>query len=290
MPWTWFASVDFQMFLLVPILGLVYNKSKFGGKIATLLIIALSVLLTAVLNGIAKETGANPYLDSAFFTDLYIKPWTRAVPYFIGVYFGALFYYYSKNEENFVLNKVRFNPFIRAALYIIGLVLIIATFSVLFDYSQNYGGKWSTTGQVLYATISPIAFTLGIAFLILPALLGKAKLIRFLLKGPILTALGRLTFIVALGHPILMLGIYTTVGQQIYIEAYKMFTLFVGHSFLIYCVSAAGNIIFELPARGIESIWHDRTYAVQVVEEWMKEKENAKPTPVLASKEEVKND
>ena len=292
MPWTWFASVDFQMFLLVPILGIVFQKSKIAGKVITLGLVLLSLALTAILNGVAKETGANPYLDPAFFTDLYIKPWARGVPYFIGVYFGSLFFYHSKNSDNnFIFNKIKFNPFLRASLYVIGLIMIGVTISVLFDYTKNYGTRWSTTGQVLYATLSPLTFILGVICLILPALLGKAKLIRFLLRGPILSLLGRVTFVVALAHPIMMLGLYTTVGQQIYIEGYIMFTIFIGHSFLIYMVGTSFNLLFELPARGLESIWHDRYYAIQMVEEWIKENEAAKGEPTPAGKiEEIKDD
>lgn len=118
MPWTWFASVDFQMFLLVPLLGLLFQRTKLGGYIATLTIVVLSVFLTALLNGLASKTGANPYLDSSFFTDIYIKPWARASPYFIGVFFGSTFFYYSKNsDQNYIFSKIKYNPIIRAAIY-----------------------------------------------------------------------------------------------------------------------------------------------------------------------------
>lgn len=277
MPWTWFASVDFQMFLLVPLLGLLFQRTKLGGYIATLTIVVLSVFLTALLNGLASKTGANPYLDSSFFTDIYIKPWARASPYFIGVFFGSTFFYYSKNsDQNYIFSKIKYNPIIRAAIYWIGFVLWFTTIAVLFSYTKDYGNNWPSSVKIIYAAISPITFICGVTSLILPALLGKAKLVRFLLKGPILNLLGKVTFMVALSHPILLIGIYTTVGQQIYIESYKMFTLFVGHSFLSYIIGSAVGVLFELPARGLESIWHDRYYAHLMVHKFMNEKELSK--------------
>uniref|UniRef100_A0A7S3NZG7 Acyltransferase 3 domain-containing protein n=1 Tax=Euplotes crassus TaxID=5936 RepID=A0A7S3NZG7_EUPCR len=286
MSWTWFASVDFQMFLLVPLLGIIFRMNKFIGYVFTLFLVGLGVFLTALLNGLSSSTGANPYLDTEFFTDLYIKPWARGVPYFIGVYFGSRFFYYSRNvDENIFFNKIKYNPYIRAVMYLASFCLTFTTVFVLFSYTKDYGSNWSVAGQVIYATISPVSFIAGVTCLILPALLGKAKLIRFLLVGPVLNLLGRTTYVVALAHPVLMLGIYTTVGQQIYVESYKMFTLFVGHSFLIYVLSIALNILIELPARGVEAIWHDRYYATQMVNEYIDERDN---TQKKHAKEEIK--
>lgn len=270
MAWTWFASVDFQMFLLVPLIAVIFQKSKMAGYATTLALVGLGMLLTAILNGVADQTGANPYLDTAFFTDLYIKPWARAVPYFIGVYMGSLFYFYIKStDEIFAFNKIKYNPIIRAAMYAVGFVLMFTTIFVLFDYTKNYGMNWSAGAQVIYSTLAPLTFILGVICWILPALLGRAKLIRFLLTGPILTLFGRVTYMVALAHPVLQIAIYVCVGQQIYIEGYKMFSIFVGHAFLIYLVSTSLNLLIELPIRGLESIWHDRFYALNIVDNWL---------------------
>lgn len=280
MSWTWFISVDFQMFLLVPVLGLIFKANKVAGYGCTLALVALGVFLTALLNGLSSEPGANPYLDQTFFTGLYIKPWARGVPYFIGVYFGSNFFYYSKNpEDKMVFNKIKYNPYIRLLLYIASFCLMFTTVFVLFAYTKTFGTNWSVAGQVLYATISPISFIAGVTCLILPALLGKAKLVRFLLIGPILNMLGRVTFMVALIHPVQMLAIYTTVGQQIYVETYKMFTLFISHSFLVYVLAIALNLLLELPARSIESIWHDWYYATGMVEKFVAEKEIKQKPP-----------
>jgi peptidoglycan/LPS O-acetylase OafA/YrhL len=273
MPWTWFVSVDFQMFLLVPILAIVTQKSRIAGYASSLFLVALSTILVAILNGVSSHTGANPYLDTKFFNDLYIKPWARAAPYFSGVFMGTLFFFHMKNSEgNRFFESIKARGSVRSALYISGFAMMFTIVFVVFDYTRNYGMNWSVAGQVIYAALSPVIFIAGLTQWILPALLGRAKLIRFLLTGQILTLLGRVTYFAALGHPVLMIGIYTTVGQQIYIEGYKMFSIFVGHTFLIYLLSTSLNLSIELPLRGLESIWHDKFYAQNMVENWIEAK------------------
>ena len=238
MPWTWYISCDFQMYLLVPILAIVYKKNKMIGYGLTGFLVVLGLILLTALNAGSSYTGANPYLDTKFFSDIYIKPWTRAVPYYMGVGLGASFYFYIKDaDSSFFFNKVKHNPLLRGIMYIVGMALMFLMVFVVFDYTRKYGNNWSKGAKTVYMTLSSFLFILGLQMLVLPALLNRAKLIRFLFIGQILNILGRVTYLAALSHPILMIAIYVTAGQQIYVESYKMFATFVGHAFLIYLVS-----------------------------------------------------
>mmetsp|Transcript_1893 Transcript_1893/g.2365 ORF Transcript_1893/g.2365 Transcript_1893/m.2365 type:complete len:228 (+) Transcript_1893:1304-1987(+) len=227
MPWTWFFSCEFQLFLFVPIIAMVAKKSKLFGYIVPIVLVVMDIILMSVLNGVASHPGANPYLDTAYFTDLYIKPWSRSIPYYLGVFFGTVFYNYVKNpDDSFMLNKIKYNPLLRAAMYVLGFSLMFVMVFSVYDYTKDYGTGWSTGARVAYATLSTPLFILGLVLIIIPALLNRAKLVRFLLIGPVLTLLARSTYIVALSHPVLMIGIYVTTGQAIYMETYKMFAMF----------------------------------------------------------------
>lgn len=257
------------MFLLVPLIAVVLQKSQMGGYVVTLILVFCSLIFNAVLNGVASSPGANPYLDTAYFSDIYIKPWIRAVPYYLGVYFGSLFYFYTKNSDhNIFFNKIKFNPFVRVAMYIAGFSSMFIIVFVVYDYTKDYGKSWSTAGKVIYSTLSSLIFILGLSMIILPALLNRAKLVRFVLTGPILTLLGRSTYLVALTHPVLMIAIYTTAGQMIYVEGFRMFSLFLAHSFMIYLICVNLYILIEGPIRGFESIWYDMYFANKIVENW----------------------
>jgi len=270
LPWVWFVSVDFQLFLLVPLIAVLFQKSKIGGYVTSLALVGISLILTAVLNGVSDHPGANPYLDVEFFNSLYIKPWARAVPYYLGVYIGSSFYYHIKDEEsNSIYLRIKENPWLRAFMYFTGFSSMFVITFVVFDYTQTMGTNWSTAAKVSYATIAPPTFIFGVICWILPALLNRAKLFRFLLTGPILTLLGRVSYMVALCHPILMIAINVTSGQQIYVEGYKMFAIFVGHAFLIYLLATSLNLMIEMPLRGLEGIWYDKFYAVNMTENWI---------------------
>jgi peptidoglycan/LPS O-acetylase OafA/YrhL len=270
LPWVWFVSCNFQLFLLVPVIGVIFQRSKMGGYVISLSLVGLSLILTGVLNGIADNPGANPYLDVEFFNDLYIKPWARAVPYYLGVFLGSVFYFYSKNQgENKIILRIQTQPIIRALMYATGFAFMFTIVFVQFDYTKTMGTNWSIAGKVIYSTISSLVFILGVIGWILPALLNRAKLFRFLLIGPILTICGRVSYMNMLIHPILMIGIYTTSGQQIYVEGYKMFAIFVGHAFLSYLVSISLHLLIEMPQRALEGIWYDRYFAHNMVENWL---------------------
>ena len=270
MPWTWYFSCDFQLFLLVPLLAIAFKKNKTVGHILTASLIVLGLLLLTILNSTADYTGANPYLDQKFFSEIYIKPWTRAIPYFMGVSIGASFYFYVKNNDNsFMYSKIKHNPLLRAAMYILGFAMMFTIVFTAFGYTKNYGTGWSTGGKAIYMTLSSFVFIAGLQLWIEPALLNRAKLIRFMFTGQILSLLGRVTFFVALAHPILMIGIYVTSGQQIYVESYKMFATFVGHAFLSYLIGCAIYLMVEGPLRGLESIWYDHMFAQNRVENWL---------------------
>ena len=195
-----------------------------------------------------------------------------------------------------MFNKIKYNPFLRAGMYFLGFSLIFTITFVPFDYTKDYGTSWSVAAKVVYTSLSSFVFIVGLVMVILPALLNRAKLIRFLLIGPVLTALGRSTYLVALCHPVLMIAIYTTSGQQIYIEGYKMFAMFVGHAFIIYLVGVGLYTLIEGPIRGFESIWYDSFFAQNIVENWIetsdlaKKQIDEKKQSIDLKMEEVKDD
>ena len=154
-------------------------------------------------------------------------------------------------------------------MYVFGFSSMFIIVFTVYDYTKDYGKTWSNAGKVLYSTLSSLIFILGLSMVVVPALLNRAKLIRFILIGPVLTVLGRSTYLVALAHPILMIAIYTTSGQMIYIEGYRMFSMFLSHSFLIYLICVNLYILIEGPIRGFESIWYDSFFANNIVENWI---------------------
>ena len=151
------------MFLLVPIIAIILHKSQTAGYIFSIVLVVLSLILNAVLNGTSSSPGGNPYIDQAYFANIYIKPWIRAVPYYLGVYFGGQFFFYYKNSDNnFIFSKIKFTPLLRVAMYITGFVLMFIIVLSIYNYTKDYGMTWSTGSKVAYTTFSSLVFILGL--------------------------------------------------------------------------------------------------------------------------------
>ena len=85
MPWTWYLSLDMQFFICVPILmAIVMTNKKVGMAFISVANIGLIVVNALMINSRIEE-GINPAVDEDYFYNTYIKPWNRAVPYFMGV-------------------------------------------------------------------------------------------------------------------------------------------------------------------------------------------------------------
>ena len=99
LPWGWYLQVDFQLFILGVILLYIYSKSK---KIFLSATIGLSVLSLAFIFIYCQSNNVKIYADIGeltnsggdFFDDVYVKPYGRCFPYFMGLIFGVFFMEY----------------------------------------------------------------------------------------------------------------------------------------------------------------------------------------------------
>ena len=88
---------------------------------------------------------------------------------------------------------------------------------ILYDFTKDMGNAWSTTGRALYASFSRPGFVLGVICIIMPALIGRAKLVRWVLTSKLFTVLSRSTYSAYLLHPLLLHTYYFSIGQPTYI-------------------------------------------------------------------------
>ena len=102
--WTWYIGIDFQLFLITPLLVFFYCKRRWlGYTSAILLILASSAFnyaitvkkhltfspMMAIVNGDMEP--AYGYMD-----DIYSKPWGRMQSYFVGFIFSMLYFEYKQ--------------------------------------------------------------------------------------------------------------------------------------------------------------------------------------------------
>ena len=95
MGWGWYLQVDFQLFIASVFLLQLYSYRK---KVFLVLVGLLCVASTIFVFIFTINYNVKIYSDIAEFGDttawmlgVYIKPWGRCVPYFMGLVFGVLF-------------------------------------------------------------------------------------------------------------------------------------------------------------------------------------------------------
>jgi hypothetical protein len=118
-PWAWYIWVDFQLFLLVPLVVCLYKYRKSLGVAASILIIVGSLICDYVLAAaehyhyILPTPGSSAQLN--YLQHYYMKPYNRASPYFIGILLGFFYQEQQASDNVFttIANKIRHSTLIR---------------------------------------------------------------------------------------------------------------------------------------------------------------------------------
>jgi hypothetical protein len=94
MNWGWYLQNDLQLFIVSIFLLYLYKIKPIALKVLIWPLIIGSIIFTFMWtfnHNIVVTTHMNDIDRSGkFFTDVYIKPWARCPPYFLGLFFGIL--------------------------------------------------------------------------------------------------------------------------------------------------------------------------------------------------------
>jgi peptidoglycan/LPS O-acetylase OafA/YrhL len=75
LPWTWFMAVYMQLSMILPfVLYLIMRLPIFATSIHVFL--CFSCLIVQGILIAVNDTGINPITDPAYFSSIYIKPWS----------------------------------------------------------------------------------------------------------------------------------------------------------------------------------------------------------------------
>jgi len=101
MGWGWYLQVDFQLFLACLFLLFIYQKSKIGSYCVAGALIAGSFYLNISYTQLHDQklfTNLTSLFNfQNYFLDVYIKPYTRCTPYFIGLFMGIIYHDFAKS-------------------------------------------------------------------------------------------------------------------------------------------------------------------------------------------------
>ena len=244
--WTWYLANDMQFFVFAPIIIIpLYFFFPFGLIIAGILLVA-----TLVANGTIsalEELDPSSIQDGVFSipSNIYIKPYTRAAPYIVGLVMGYVLF------KNF---KIKIHWFADWLIYqAIFLTAACCLFACVYGlYSSFDRGGLSLAESVSYFMFSRFTWGVGLALLVFTFHNGYASAINAFLSMSFWVPLGRLTYTIYLIHPIV---IFVFLGNLREPFTYTNISLAVNYAaIVVFSFGAAGvvAVFVEFPLYNLE--------------------------------------
>lgn len=249
LPHGWYLSCDMHYYIIAPVIFfLLYRRPKFGFAILAGLGVVSIIVIAAVTYAwnfppIPLFVDPDPDHYNDFMSYIGYRPYTHLTAFCIGMATG---YYLHVNKT------VRMNRVFRLLGWLLagGLNLIIL-FGV---YDWNANDAPSLGIAVLYGALSRTAWALGIAWIVVACTTGNGGFINTILSWKAFIPLSRLTFLVYLVHPLLILWHTAYLKKPYYTTQFFTGYVYIGHLFASYCLSFSLTLTFESPFILLERI------------------------------------
>ena len=246
MGWTWYLANDMQFYLLAPfILIPLYYIFPVGLAISGSLI-----LVTFAANGAIAgkyDFSANTLLDASQqqSNDIYVKPYTRAAPYIVGLVVGFLL---------FRKVKINLHWFVDWLVYCaMWVVAAGCCFSVVYGlYSSWHGHEFSRFENVVYFMFSRFTWSIGLALVVFACHNGYGWVINDFLSMKMWIPLSRLTYSAYLIHPILLTVIFGTNRTPFQYTDYTLAVYAVATVVLSFGAAGVVAVFVEFPLSNLE--------------------------------------
>jgi peptidoglycan/LPS O-acetylase OafA/YrhL len=255
---SWYLAVDMQLFIVAPLLVFWYQRSPRGGKIATTVLMTLSILVTCFL-AYYRKWSINTFDGAAvarFDVEGYAKPHVRAQTYLAGMLLAMML------QDRMLNLSVTLKTYLAmvTALLILALVTFITASGAYSRRACRYeewpelnecGSTWTAGQTFWYAATSRAFWALGIGIICFLCLQGAGGVVNTFLSLPLWTPLSYLSFGAYLLHPIVIF-VYQFGDRQK--EPFRLSTFglnYLAVSIVSFAFSLAFTLIVELPCASI---------------------------------------
>jgi peptidoglycan/LPS O-acetylase OafA/YrhL len=270
--WVWYLSNDMEYFLMVPIIALVYYRSKALGG-ALLALIGIGCMITTMALCVHFKLSASLMKFGASYFDYYYdKIYARIFTYLLGIFAAMIYLAYKEKQDNwmyrFSLALRKYAP-LRWVLYLASAVAIFWLIHAMY-WLNNYPNDWTVAQDTIYLAWHKAAFIFCLFFILYPAMIGRASVVRAVLGHRFFAPLGKLTFVVYVFHPMMIEyhGYNEIKGD--FFDYDKYLLKFYGYSVLAYCVSLVFTPILTTPFRNLTKkhlkAWGHPVYAASSTE------------------------
>jgi hypothetical protein len=213
--WVWYLANDFQFFLVSPPIIYAYCKNRKVGYFLAAFLILSSMITNGALSLVFNVSVSWQGGDHGFVAEkwMYNKPWSRMGAYFAGGIFGFMYFEHTCHTKfselkNSLGNSI-FEQFKKSrVLSLVSCAIGIGLTAVYTFPLRNYyvdcgafnGNCWSRFGSFLYNFTSRPFFVFGLALILMPAIVGRLRVIKAFLGGELFSVLSRLNYMVYLIH------------------------------------------------------------------------------------------
>ena len=249
--WIWYLFVDMQLFIVTPFIVYPAIKNNVFGIIVLIFLSLCSYGYQTFVFQSEQMSASSFNQHPNFNTDYYQQPYTRCNTYLLGIFFSYLYLQF-KGNKLFQLSFLKFmnqrfkSRIIRYLISISGIIIILFSIFSLnhFDQATTIIPQYQST---IYLLFSRVGFSLGMMFILYPAIVCFSRPLCSFFSFPFFNFLGKITFGTYLTHLLIMAYI-----QAIYINgSYYSFYRFIidGVSMFFFCnlVSFVITILFESP-------------------------------------------
>ncbi|XP_023329081.1 nose resistant to fluoxetine protein 6 isoform X2 [Eurytemora carolleeae] len=255
---SWYLSVDMQMFLIGPplILCMFYLKKRktylfySAAMFITLIFTLIPGIITWIYDFAPTDVlqGDKPGVRDADQQHnlIYKKPWSRAVPFIIGIWLGFWF-----NHRKGVMPKMNH------LFVVIGWIVAISSGILIeygmFPYNKFEAPTFSTLTAVVYATLHRPAWSLCLCWVIVTCHAGYGGPINNFLSWPAFVPLSRLTYSAYLVHYIVIdLFWYST--RPMYKDELMLSWVFLSNVVVSLAFAVFLALLVEIPVINLDKI------------------------------------
>lgn len=248
-PQSWYMASDFQLYIGLLLIILPMIRWPKAGIILSVFTIIASVVYsglgTYINNYPPTMLFAHPDPEQrvSYWARFYFRPFVHAGPYCIGFLAGYLL----ATRPN-----LKIPPFVQVLGWSLAFIF---NFSVLYGVVEwNRGVEPAFWSSMLYASFNRVAWTLGVAWIIVCCATGHGGVINYILSWKAFVPLGRLTYVAYLIHPIVQIAAVGNVRTQIQPDHFIAVWFYFGHLCITYMTAFAGSMLIEAPFMALEKI------------------------------------
>ena len=257
----WYLANDMLFFMFLPIVIIVYCRSKLMGYILSCFLIVASMIVAFSLA--AAHHHPITIIKDSKIREIYHQPYTRFGAYFVGCLFGILYSEWMKAKKNpelrklpgaIIFNTIEGSRILRFVLHFTGAGVMV--FFIVITYTETRVANrvvWPQMASNFFNAFHRVLFVSALGMFLAGAMVGKSRLVRFVFGGSVWAPWAKITFMIYLVHTVVIIWFYIQVRQAIYFTERLAIFYFFAALILSFLVAVPMSLLIESPIMQINN-------------------------------------